>query len=294
MKKVAIITDGSCELPDDLIERYDIDVVPLAVIFEKTNERFYVTGESGTMSKDLFYKKLRQEIPKTDVPLPKVFYGYFMEAAKKADSVIAIFVSNKLSKVILNAKSAVSGIHDKDITIVDSCVGGPALGLLVLEAAKMAQDCRSKGEILQSVNDLIPQVSHTAILDTLNNIYRSGRVGWLRKSLGEAFKIKPILHFENGETSNGGNFRGREEVLNGLKRLAPYALKHSVTDEILIWHSRNIEEAEELKETLSKNNRYSKNIRIIEAGPIIGGYMGEKMLGLIYLGDFKDNWLLGE
>lgn len=292
MTNLSIVTDASSDLPRDLVEEYNIHMTPIRVVFgeEKVYE-FY--SDWGSITKEEFYQKLRtcENLPSTAIPPPKAYFEAFEEASKNNKEILAIFASSKLTGIFQSAKRVAQQLEDKDITIIDSQVAGPALGLLVLEAAKMAQNGASKDEIVTKINQLISQVAHTSVMDTLENVYRSGRVSFVKKFMGEAFKIKPVIHFKDGETSSGGTLRGSDQVLERLKFLGKKAVNRAITDHVFIWHTQNFDKAQEIKQQMEEANNNGKEIRILEAGPIIGTHLGEKMLGVIYLGKYNKRWL---
>ena len=294
MRKVAIVSDGTADIPKDLVEKYNIHIIPIYVVFE--TEKFAIYGDYGDISKEEYYERLRtcEELPTTGIVSQSYFISAFEAAAKEAESVIGIFVSEKLSAHFVTAKRVAATLEDIDITVVDARAAAIQLGLTAIEAAIMAHEGKSKEEILTRVEEeLIPQNKMVVVLDTLENLYRSGRVGKVRKFLGQSLKIKPIICFdEDGSVGNRGSFRGdREEVIKRFKFMAPYVVKHAITDNIFIWHSAYIEPAKELLEIMEQHNDKGKKIRIVNAGPVVGTHIGEKTLGLVYIGPYNENWM---
>ncbi len=292
MQNVAIVTDGSCDLPKDLIDKYNIFIAPFQVLFD--TEVFQLYGDSGEITKEEFYTRLEKgpNMPTTAVPKPISFLEAFEAASKTAKSVIAIFLSKELSGTIQSVLSVLPMVDNKDITIVDSKVTASGLGLLVLEAAKMAENGASKEEILTELDNLIPQIKFVIVIDTMEYLYRGGRIGRTKKLFGQALNVKPILHLEDGFISPGGTIRGREEVIKRLKYMAPFVAKNTITDQIFIFHTRDFEIAKELKEIIEQNKTNEVEVRIQEAGPVIGTHIGPKSLGFIYIGNYNKNWLL--
>ncbi|MBN1328354.1 MAG: DegV family protein [Candidatus Heimdallarchaeota archaeon] len=292
MPKIALLTDGSCDLPKELIDKYNIGVIPFRVNFGIESYKTY--GDWGTLSKEEFYHKLRtsKEFPTSSIPAPKDIHDGYKEALSKANTVIAIFLSQKFSGLIQSAsKIKEEMFQGEDITIVDSRVSTSSLGALVVHTAKMIDQNYSKEEILSSLNSLIPQTKLIAILDSVNEVYRSGRVGWSKKFLVLSLQIKPIVNFKDGLIVPGGTIFGRKEVIKKLKFVAPIIAKKAITDNIFIWHVRNQSIAQEIYDTMEANNVLGKEIRIQEAGPVVGTHVGEKSLGIMYIGDYEKKWL---
>ncbi|MGC9780749.1 MAG: DegV family protein [Candidatus Heimdallarchaeota archaeon] len=175
MQNVAIITDGSCDLPNDLVQKYNIHIAPFQVIFD--SEVFKLFGDSGDITKEEFYDRLVNGpiFPSTAVPTPKSFLDAFEKASKEAKSVIAIFLSKELSGTIQSALRVVPMIENADITVVDSKASASALGLIVLDAAQLAVNGATKDEILERLNEIIPQTRLVLTLNTMEYLYRGGR-----------------------------------------------------------------------------------------------------------------------
>ncbi|MEA2071075.1 MAG: DegV family protein [Asgard group archaeon] len=292
MQKVSIVTDGSCDLPEEIIKKYNIHIAPFQVIFGTTAYQLY--GDAGDISKEEFYSKLEtnEDLPTTAVPSPKSFMEAFKEAAKDSDAIIGIFISKELSGTIQSAKRVIPLLDDIDITIIDSQVSATCLGLLVIEAAKMAQEGASKKAIIKRIKRLIPDTRLIIVVDTLEYLHRGGRIGKARKLLGETFNFKPVLHFEDGMVASGGKLRGRDTVIENLKFMAPLVVKNAITDHVFIWHTQDKKVAKELQEIMEKHNENGKEILIQEAGPVIGTHIGPKSLGFTYIGEYKPKWLL--
>ncbi|MFW9924866.1 MAG: DegV family protein [Candidatus Thorarchaeota archaeon] len=292
MQKVAIVTDGSCDLPKELVEKYNLFVVPFQVIVG--NRAFQMYGDYGTITKDEFYNLIDAagELPTTSVPAPKSFYDTYCKAFEIADSVIAILLSQKLSSTYQNAHLVLNMLDKKDITLVDSRVASSTLGALVIEAAKLAQKGSTKKDILQHLEYLIPQARLAGIMDNVETTYRSGRIGWGKKFLVEALNIRPIVIFNGGEILSDGTIRGdREEILNRMKFLAPIVVEKAITDTIFIWHVRSPDNAEILRELMEEANYDNREIIVQEAGPVIGTHVGKGAIAYMYIGDYQKKWL---
>ncbi|NHJ49390.1 MAG: DegV family protein [Asgard group archaeon] len=294
MQKVAIVSDGSSDLPKELIEELNITIAPLQVILNGNAYNMY--GDSGDLTKDEFYSMLEtaKEFPTTSVPTPIAFKNAFNEALKKADSIIGIFISAQLSGTYQSAKRLSDEMFsDKDITLFDSKVAASTLGALVIEAAKMAKEGKTKDEILTRLNHLVSQGRLICVMDNVEATYRSGRLGWIKKFLVNTLKIRPIILFENGAIVPGGRLKGsQEDVINRMKKVAPYVIKNAITDTVFIWHVRYPEIAQILKVEMEKYNEEGKSIRIQEAGPVVGTHVGLKSLAFMYYGDYNEKWMI--
>jgi DegV family protein with EDD domain len=294
MQRVAIVTDGSSDLPREMVENYNIHIAPFQVVFGET--AYQMMGNYGDLSPEEFYNKLAtaKEFPTTAIPSPRSFQTAYENALNDAESVIAIFISSELSGTYQSGVRIASTFENQDVTVIDSKVAASTLGALVIEAAKMAKNGSSKKEILNRLDELIPNTKLVTIQDNIDAVYRSGRVGFLKKFLVSTFKIKPILHFENGKIVPGGIIRGREDADNAMREAAKNIIKNTKTDTLFVWHVRYEKFANELKEIMEKDNPNNVNIIVIEAGPVVGVHVGPKSTAFMYIGDYQSEWLLGE
>ena len=293
MRKLAIVTDGSCDIPKKFVEKYQLNIIPFRVLFG--TEVFQTFGDWGDLTKEEFYDKLKtcEEFPTTGIPPNSEIVKVMQKAVSEAESVIAIILSKNFSGMYQSVVKVVEHqFQDADITIIDSTVATSSLGVLVLEAARMVESGFSKDEIIERIELIKTQARLLVVLDSVDSVYRSGRVGWSKKFLVKSLKIKPIVNFVGGQIVSGGTLRGTELVLKRIKFAAPIILKNSITDHVVIWHVRNPKAAEEILEIMEANNGQNKELIVQEAGPLVGTHVGEKSIGIMYIGDYKKKWLL--
>lgn len=138
---IKIITDSTCDLPDELLKKYDITVVPLYLRFGMKTFK-----ENVEISREEFYNKLalEKELPTTSQPSPGDFLKVYENIINKGDVIISLHISGKLSGTVNSAQNARIMILDEnksaDITVIDSQSAGPGLGLIVVKAAQMAKE----------------------------------------------------------------------------------------------------------------------------------------------------------
>jgi DegV family protein with EDD domain len=291
MAKIALVTDGSCDIPKDLVEKYNIHIIPFRVVFGE--EIIKTFGDWGTLTKDEFYEKVRtcEEYPTSAIPSPAEIDTVFSEAQKNSDSVIGIFLSNSFSGLFSAVKMVVEKYENADITLVDSQVATSTLGVIVMAAAKMIEKGSTKKEIIQRIEEIKKQARMIVILDSVDSVYRSGRVGWAKKFMVSSLQIKPIVTFKDGLIVSSGTLQGSKEVVKRMKFIAPLIIRNSITENIFIWHVRRPKTAQDLLDIMEEHNEQKKEIRVIEAGPVVGTHVGEKSLGFMWIGDYKKQWI---
>jgi len=191
MAKIAIVTDSTSDLPEKLVKKNNISVIPLKVHFG--HEEFVDDGKDLTLED--FYIKLKESeaFPTTSRPSPGDFIELYRKLLKTHDSIISIHISNNLSATTGSALLAKKDFPDEDITIIDSLAAHAPLGLIVLKAAQMNSEGRSKEEIVKKVNEMIQSVKAFILPKTLDNLKKGGRIGKARGLLASLLDIKPIL-----------------------------------------------------------------------------------------------------
>ncbi len=194
---VHIVTDSTCDLPKEIIERYDIRVVPLFIII---GEQGYLDGIDIT--REEFYKKLPTfpVHPTTAVPSPQKFRAVYDALAEDgATEILSIHMSIALSAVVDVARIAAQETTSIPVTVLDSQQLSLGSGFLIETAAKMAAAGNSVAEIMPVLKTQMERSYVFAALDTLEFLKRSGRMNKYLAGLASFLQIKPILTMHNGK-----------------------------------------------------------------------------------------------
>lgn len=279
MSKVAIVTDSTSDIPEELVKKLDIKVIPLSVIFDK--ESFLDDGKDITIKE--FYKKIRssEKLPTTTQPTPKDFIEAYTDIFQKSDSIISIHISKKMSGTINSAEMAKKEMPGRDIEIIDSELVHLPLGFLVLKAAQLAQEGKSKEEILREAYDLKSRIKVLVVPSTLEYLKKGGRIGKAKGLIASLLEIKPILTIHDGEISQFKTTRrwnqAKTELINSMKTMVknPQNLIVSVGDSDA--KEDGAEMYEKIKETFNPKKIFRVNI-----GAIVGTHLGPGGLGITF------------
>ena len=190
-RRVAIVTDSTCDLPGELVIEHDITVVPLTVMFG--DEAFLDQVE---ITHDEFLQKLidpTQPRPTTSQPSPAQLDAAYTRAAETAEEVLGIFVSGALSGTLGQARVAAGRFSGASVAVHDSCSASLGMGFQVLRAAELARRGLGVAEIVSELGRLRETSGLLLTLDTLTYLQRSGRVGKARAFLGNLLDLKPVL-----------------------------------------------------------------------------------------------------
>jgi DegV family protein with EDD domain len=215
MPKVAIVTDSTADFPVEYIEKYNITVVPLSVIFEGTA---YIDNGID-ITKDEFYRKLKisKKLPTTAQPTPADFAVVYKKLLEDHESIISVHISKKMSGTHDSAEAARKELGPAgDITVVDSEVTTIALGLIILKAARLASEDKPKNEILDVINGLKSKINTLFIPRTLEYLLKGGRIGRAKGLIASLLEIKPVLTLHLGEVSQYKTTRRWNQAKNEL------------------------------------------------------------------------------
>ncbi|MEO3944416.1 DegV family protein [Gorillibacterium sp. CAU 1737] len=271
---VRIVTDGSADLPQAIMEEFDIIQVPLFVCFK--HEQF-----PSTMDRQVFYEKMKteKELPKTSSPSPHAFYEQF-QTVDEADDIICISLSSALSATYQHAVMGKQLVEEESsgrerIHVIDSKNASLGLGLLVYQAARLAKQGSSLQELLQYIGKSIPEVKNYFVLDTLMNVVKGGRLDHVRGAIASVLNIKLIMKASaEGSLEVVEKVRGSQNaILKMIDRIGE-TVKNAEKTVLGIAHSNCEQKAKEVMRTILSKYPF-KDIIFSEMGPVIGTYAGE-------------------
>jgi len=272
---IKIVTDSSVDLPDDIVRDLDITVVPLTIHF---GDKTYVDGRDLTA--DAFYDLLTTETahPRTAQPSVGVFEETYRSLAAKGHEVVVLTLAAELSGAHNSAVLAVQGVPAAHVTVIDSRLLSMGMGMIVMQAARLAREGRGRAEIEAAVQSLIPRTSVYIVVDTMTYLQRGGRIGRASAFAGALLNVKPILSLQNGTVVPLQRVRSRAKALQEMLNIAR---KEAPIEEAYIMHAAAPalgEEFEKMVEPL-----YGGSIRVLPLGPVIGVHVGPGALGLAIL-----------
>lgn len=212
MEKVAIVTDSLADIPEEFVKAYGIFVVPLTINIDGISYKDCVD-----ITKDEFYKLLKEgKMPTTSQISPVEFIEVFNDLLKSYDNIISILLSSKLSGTYQSAVIAKNMIDTSRIEVIDSRNFSLGNGFIVMEAAKMALNGFNKADILDKINNMIPKMRYIMTFDSLDYLYRGGRLPKTQAFLGNILNIKPILMNDDGELKIVDKVRGQKKVIRWI------------------------------------------------------------------------------
>ncbi|PGR34127.1 fatty acid-binding protein DegV [Bacillus cereus] len=284
---VKIITDSAADLPVELLQAYDIDLIPLRVYDEAETE--YLDGV--TLESVTLLQKMREgAVYRTSLPSLETFQEKFVSYAKEGNPCIYLAFSSELSGTYQSSvviKEEVKEIYaDLDLEIIDTKCASLGQGLVVLEAAKMAKDGASKEDILNRVAFLMNHMEHIFTVADLQYLVRGGRLSKVAGFIGGLLNIKPILNVEEGKLVPLEKVRGKKKVLSRIVDIMEERGKDLKGQTIGITHGDDLETAEALKSLITE--RFGCEVFIVNTiGAAIGAHTGPGVITLFFLNEVE-------
>ncbi|PGO65173.1 fatty acid-binding protein DegV [Bacillus cereus] len=284
---VKIITDSAADLPVELLQAYDIDLIPLRVYDEAETE--YLDGV--TLESVTLLQKMREgAVYRTSLPSLETFQEKFVSYAKEGNPCIYLAFSSELSGTYQSSvviKEEVKETYaNLDLEIIDTKCASLGQGLVVLEAAKMAKDGASKENILKRVDFLMSHMEHIFTVADLQYLVRGGRLSKVAGFIGGLLNIKPILNVEEGKLVPLEKVRGKKKVLSRIVDIMEERGKDLKGQTIGMTHGDDLETAEALKSLITE--RFGCEVFIVNTiGAAIGAHTGPGVITLFFLNEVE-------
>ena len=276
MAGVKVVTDSSCDLPADVVTEHGIEVVPLTIRFgdEELVDRVDLTPAQ-------FWARCASSaaLPETAAPAPGAFEQAFRRAAAAgADGVVCINLASKLSATSQSAQTAAQAVEgDVAVRVVDSRTVTLGLGMIVVEAARLAADGADLDQVASAAEELAGRTRVHGALDTLEYLKRGGRIGAAQALLGSLLSVKPIIEVRDGAVEPGPKQRTRSKA---LAYLAERVASEPAVENLAVLHG----DAPDLDAFLALLAPHFPPDRIVvgDLGAVVGTHAGPRTIGVAY------------
>ncbi len=278
-RKVAVVTDSTANLPRDFLQQYSITVLPLTLIW---GDKTY--SDSVDIQPDEFYRKLKNAtvLPTTSQVTPTQFGSAFGKLVEGGYDILCIVIASTLSGTMDSAIQAKAMYPTEHIELIDSQTTSLAMGLQVLAVARAAaqgatlDDCKALAEKARA------QSSVFFCLDTLEFLYRGGRIGGAARFLGTALNMKPILELREGQIIPLERVRTQHKAHGRLLELAEERITGQSDVRLAIIDANAPAEAEMVMEKARQRFKTVEMFRS-DVSPVIGTHTGPGTVGIAYM-----------
>lgn len=279
---IRIMSDSTADLSPELVERYNITVIPLHICLDDAEYR-----DGVEITPDEIYKWADEHntTPKTSAISMEDAEGAFRPVIDAGDEIIVFTISSKMSTTYNVLNIAASNLNAEDkISIIDSENLSTGIGLLVLAAADMASRGEKRDAIVSEINALRSSVRASFVVDTLVYLHRGGRCSSVAAMAGSMLKLHPEIVVRDGAMLADKKYRGKmDAVILDYTHDMELKLLDAVPDRVFITHSGAREEViEKVKEYL-ESLEYFKEILITRAGGVVSSHCGPGTLGVLFI-----------
>lgn len=276
--KIAVMTDSTAYIPREMRDKYHIFMLPLRVVFADQTYR-----EEIDITTEEFYEKLENtsQLPKTSQPPMGEITDKLEELAKTYDAVMSIHLSSGISGTFSAVQSAGEMVEGIDVYAYDSELSAMAQGSYVLEAAEMAAAGKTPEKMMGRFAEIKKTIRAYFIVDSLNNLYRGGRLNGAQAIIGSMLQIKPILHFVDKQIVPFEKIRTRKKAIRRILNMMDDDMAGGGDFKVLFIHANDEESARQLQTNFSVKHPSTES-EIGYLGPVIGTHLGEGAMGIVW------------
>ncbi len=281
---VKIIADSTCDLSKELLEKYDIDILPLHI---RLDEQEYEDGKNITPEEIFRWSDEHKTTPKTSAPSLEDAVNLLKPYVEQKRQIVCFAISQEMSTSANVMRLAAAELDGEAlITVIDSRSLSTGIGLLVVEAAAMAKEGQDAASIAYQIEQLIPRVRASFVVDTLVYLHRGGRCSGLAALLGSAIKLHPKIVVEEGVMRSDKKYRGKMGfVIHSYVKDLEADLRTCQCNRVFITHSGcDTADVEKVRQYLEGMGRFNEIIET-RAGGVISSHCGPGTLGVLFIAE---------
>lgn len=279
---VKIISDSTCDLSPELIAKYDIDILPLHILL---GEDEYEDGRNITPQQIYDWSDAHKTTPKTSAPSLAEAIELFRPYIEEKREIVCFSISGSMSTSGNVMRLAAEELEASDlVTVIDSANLSTGIGLLVIEAAIMAEKGQSAAEIVATIEVLKPKVHASFVVDTLTYLYRGGRCNAVSAMAGGVLRLHPKIVVENGTMDASKKYRGKiNSVIMSYVKDMEEDLKSARPERIFITHSGCDRDTVNAVRSYLESFGIFHEILETRAGGVVSSHCGPGTLGVLFI-----------
>lgn len=280
MGNIRIIADSTCDLSKELLQKYNISIIPLNIVLDMKS---YLDGVE--ISPDEIYKwaDKNNTTPKTAAPEMGYVLDFLRPMVEAGDDLIFFGISEDMSVTCNTLRLAAEELSYDKLRVINSKNLSTGIGLQVLRAAEYALEGKDPDWIVEQINDCRDKVNASFVIDTLTYLHRGGRCNAVTALIGNVLKLKPMISVQDGKMGVAKKYRGKQQlVVRSYARDMEEQLLKADPSRVFITHSGIDKEIEQEIYEYIKSLNYFKEILITRAGGVISSHCGPNTLGILY------------
>ena len=279
---IRIVSDSTCDLSPELVERFNIEILPLHIL---CGDKEYKDGVDITLPELFAWADENKTTPKTSAPSMEDAMNLFQPIIDNGDEIIAFSISDTMSTSGNVMRLAAEEIEAEDkITVIDSMNLSTGIGLLVCKCAEFVAEGMTRAETVEKIEALRPYVRASFVVDTLTYLHRGGRCSGVAAFAGSALKLHPRIEVVDGNMQPGKKYRGKysKVVLDYVKDMEE-AMMHADPTRVFITFTGVAKEIEDsVTEYVESLNKFNE-ICITNAGGTVASHCGYGTLGVLFI-----------
>lgn len=278
-KKVLITRDSTSDLPLEIVEKYDIKTIPLVINLDSKSYRDGIDIDPDFIYD---YHKDHGVLPKTSAANVGDLIDFFKPFVDEGYAIVHFALGSKFSSTFQN--SLLAAEEFEDVYVVDTANLSTGEGLLIMKACEMANNGKSAKEIYDAVNELVPCVDASFVIDSLEYLHKGGRCSALASLGANLLKLKPCIEVRDGSMGVGKKYRGKYADALTMYVNEKLADTSDINlDRIFITHAGCDDEIVNLVKDLVAKTANFKEILVSRAGCTISSHCGRNTLGILFL-----------
>lgn len=291
MKDFQIFSDSSCDIPIELVNQYNIRIIPFYVTFDQEN----YFKEHEEIGNEVFYEKLAAHVfPKTSLPSVQDYMNAFQEAIEAGKDVLCFCLTAKFSgsyQSAINAKTMLEEEYpDAKIVVVNSIQATAGQGIVVLQAVYMKEAGYSIEQVVEKIEEIKSTARIMFTVDSLEYLQKGGRIGKVTSLAGTMLNLKPMIVLKEAELMPYSNVRGRKKALDKtLAMVEEYFTENNESYDdydFAMANATTLEETKMVQEKVEALIGRKLEYPIFQIGVTIGTYTGPGALGICFIKKF--------
>ena len=280
MGKTVIIADSTCDLSTELIEKYQIEIIPLCIIMD---DKSYFDGIDTTAPEIIEWSNKNKTTPKTSAASIEVTMDHLKVHKEAGDEVIFIGISEDMSTTCNVVRLAAQELDYEQVYVINSMNLSTGIGLQVIRACEMRDEGKSTEDIYEAINGARDKVRASFVLDTLIFLSRGGRCNAVTALLANALKLKPRIEVKMGKMGVGTKYRGKMQkvLISYVDDMKEDLLKADKRRVFVTYCAMDHDMVQPVVDYLKELN-YFDEILETQAGGVITSHCGPGTLGVLF------------
>jgi DegV family protein with EDD domain len=275
---VKIVGATSSGISAEVAQQLDLTIVPLRVNFGTETLR-----DSVDISPEAFLDRLAasKQFPTTSQPPAGDFLGVFQKLRVAGHDILCVLLSNKLSGTVMSANTAKEQLRDEHVHVFDTLNVSVGEGILVSEAARLAQAGKSVPEIVQQLEFMRDKIHLYFVVDTLEYLAKGGRVSNAQAFIGTVLQMKPILKVENGLVEGAERIRTTSKAHTRLRHIVEEGIRGKSNVQVAVMYTTIKDKAQKLADEI-RVAHHLPEVPVYTISPAVSAHTGPRALGVAF------------